>query len=182
MTSLMPSKKTWTSPDGVTIEMITYRTVLVDRLRDGLSTYKNDDGSLPDSLAQFILVAATTTDITLPDTDTPLWGQVLHDAVKSPTWLRTPASLYDSLMYAPSDLMDNWWTAYQVTRDTAHQAPLELQQTPPLPAEAYEAAGEEDEDKLNFTESSTSSGTPSLTVMSSNARETPSRDRRRKAT
>jgi hypothetical protein len=180
---LMPHKKSWVSPDGVVIEMITYRTILVDRLRDALRKYKYEDGELPDSLAAFILCAATTTDVqfdsTLAPHEIPLWGQFLHDMVKNPMWLRDPAKDYDAIVYAPSDMTDNWWEAYQATRDTANQAPAELQVPPPRAPEPDPETGEVDQNALNFITSNTPNGGTPLMIISSGSSEKPLAGRRK---
>lgn len=165
--SLMPSKKTWVSPDGaIEIEMITYRTVMVDRLRDALRKHKDENGDLPDEVARFILCAGHTTAVRLKVDSPPAYAASLNDLVNSPAWRKDPVKDYDSLDFAPSDVMAAWWVAYSETRDTSLEAPPELQQVEPLPPEP-DANGEVDADALNFTPNSTGSGgTPSIVKLS----------------
>lgn len=182
MTTLMPSKNTWVDPEsGVEIEMITYRTILVDRLRDGLSAYKNDDGSMPDLLASFILCAATTTDVRLPEENVPEWARWLHETIKNPTWRKNIAQTYEDLIYAPSDMIVNWWQAYLGTRDTTYDAPPELQQDPPKKPMPDPETGVVNPEALNFTNSSTPSGGNPSTIMSLPTRSNPPTGRARKA-
>jgi hypothetical protein len=165
--SLMPSKKVWVSEDGVEIEMITYRTILTDRLRNGLKSYFNADGTMPDELASFILCAATTTDVRLPAENAPAWGCWLFEMVNNPAWRQNIAKTYDDLVYAPSDMIDKWWSAYLETRDTTHDAPPELKQDRPSKPLPDPETGEVDQATVNFTSESKPDGAKQLTILSS---------------
>lgn len=124
---LMPTTKVWTSPEGVQIEFITYRTILVDRIRKAIA----GNGVDTDEDLVYILCASTTLGVTLPE-NPPLWAEALHSLVKSPDWLKDPRADYDSLRYAPSDLLLKWWIGYSETRDKSHAAPADLQKPAPL--------------------------------------------------
>ena len=162
----MPSKKVWTSPEGVQIEMITYRTIRVDRVRDALTKYRSQDGSMPDSLSAFVLCAASTTDVVLPEVNVPDWAKWLHNLVKTPSWLGDLPQHYEGIELAPSEMTDYWWTAYQETRDVSHAAPPELQASEPLAPEPDPETGEISPEALNFTNDDTLNGGKSSTIMS----------------
>jgi hypothetical protein len=171
------SRKTWEGP-GITFEMISYRTSRTDRIRERMI---ESDKEIPSSMAQFILFVAHTVHVTVKE-DAPEWGKIIHEVFNHPQLYTDPLKIYDDLADAPSEVMDEWYIAYLRTRDKTIDAPPELQEPSPLPAEAYEAAGEEDEGKLNFTDSSTNSGGKVLSVMSSPSSIKPSTGRQRKAT
>jgi hypothetical protein len=164
MADLMPTKKIWTSPEGVQIEYITYRTMLVDRVRDSLTRAGVDIDT--DEVRGFILCTSVTTNVILPEAP-PLWGQVLHDMVKSGHWLKTPSADYESLAYAPSLLLDSWYTGYKATRDQSHAAPAELQQPAPLKPDEEGAAESHGEEGPQDESHPTTSAAPSLSVLSS---------------
>jgi hypothetical protein len=181
MSTLMPSKKIYISEDGVEIEMITYRTILTDRLRNGLKSYFNADGTMPDELASFILCAATTTDVRLPADNAPEWGCWLFEMVNNPTWRQNIAKTYDDLVYAPSDMIDKWWGAYLETRDTTHDAPSELKQERPSKPLPDPETGEVDQAAVNFTSESKADGAKQLTILSSPMPKDQPTGRQRKA-
>lgn len=167
---LAPKTKVWKSEDGsIEIEMISYRTVYIDRVRDALRQYKYEDGTLSDSLSLFILCAGSTVESRLLVDEPPLWAEWLHSVAKEGFARKNPVKAYESLADAPSIVTDKWWQAYEDTRDNALLAPDVLQTPSPLPPEALFLNGEDDPDKLNFQESSTSNGGENLIVMSSPA-------------
>ncbi len=165
MTSLMPTTKTWTSGEGVLIEMITYKTQVFDRIMFAMEEAfsRNEAGSLPDTVAAFIICAAVMVRIDLPPENAPEWAKWLHNMVSSPTWRRDPAKDYLSLDFAPVELLDKWYEAYQATRDDSHAAPPALQTPPPS---ALPTGEEDDQTAANPT----ASGGPSLTITSSPTR------------
>lgn len=170
MKSLMPSKKTWVSDDGVIeIEMISYRTVLVDRLRDQFRVYWDKQGDLDESLARFVLCLASTTSVKLLVDEPPMWARIIYEMFEQGAWKREAVKVYESLDFAPSEVILYWYIAYLRTRDDSLLAPEPLQNPAPLPPEAYALEGEGDPVKLNFTESAMTNGGENLIVMSSPA-------------
>jgi hypothetical protein len=173
MPGLMPTTKTWTSKDGVTIEYITYRTVLMNRVRDAIVTA----GQMPTEQEwSFILPAATTTNITLPAEDPPIWGQILHGLVKGGSFLKSPLADYQSLAYAPEELIENWLQGFVETRDQTHAAPEPLKNAAPLPPDV--GTGEEGPQDESHP---TSSDAPSLSVLSSTSSGRPPRGKAKTA-
>jgi hypothetical protein len=182
MTTLMPTKRTWVDPEsGVEIEMITYHTILMERLKDTLAKYKEADGTMSDVLATFIICAGSTTDVRIPAENVPEWAKWLHTIVKDPMWLRDVGKTYESLTYGPSDMLVMWYAAYDQTRDKSHAAPAELQQEKPKKPLPDPETGEVDQTALNFTSESKPDGVKPLTIMSLPMSDNQPTGRQRKA-
>lgn len=172
---LMPRTKTWTSDDGVTIEYLTYDTMLKSRvnlvLREAYQYPAPVEGypdrkEVPTAVYIFYTAMPCIVSVVTPEV-APDWALMLKTCIESRSWLNDPVSDFEQIeRYAPEKLLLTAYAGFKETRETAYVAPPELQAPAPLPPEAYGIDGEAVQNAENPTLSSTDSGTRSTPTMS----------------
>lgn len=173
--ALMPRTKIY-EKDGVSIEYLTYDTMLKSRVQLLLRAayeYPAPQEGYPDRkevpTAVYVFYTAMPCIVGIKTVDVPPeWGRMLKAEVESPTWLNDPIADFKRMeRFAPEDLLLQAYAGFKDTRETAYVAPPELQVPAPLPPEAFGLEGEAAQDMSNPTSAATDDGTPPMTPTSS---------------